>query len=227
VSPSAAECICPLGLSIGNHQTPNLARLCGKRFPQNRHARGIVRPLPATTVNDLGLSSATRRMPRPGAPCALLSEEAGPRLRQVAVRGSIPEKRQIFTFGPSPRTGPTAFLAEPRIRALQWARGRDESPGPPRSRFDFSARNVQQGAANRWSPRAMLVRWCDRNYVVISKSYVRGRRWRECYLCNTWPKTIRTKAFCDGPLLPVQGPWVMVCARRRGASRSRPVWGFR
>src|SRR5258706_8592994 len=46
-----------------------------------------------------------------------------------------------------------------------------------------------------------------------------------CYLCNTHPKTAGPARFCGVPLLRVQGCWVIVSVRRRGASRGRPVIG--
>lgn len=44
-----------------------------------------------------------------------------------------------------------------------------------------------------------------------------------CYLCNTRPKTRQMGRFGVVPLLRVQSRSVIVVARRRGASRSRPV----
>jgi len=96
-----------------------------------------------------------------------------------------------------------------------------------RSRFDFPSRIVQQLARNRRSVRAMLADRGARNSLLLSNDYPSQPLRCECYLCNTWPKTLRGDCFCSAPLLPVQGPWVMVCVRRRGASRSRPVWVFR
>jgi hypothetical protein len=44
-----------------------------------------------------------------------------------------------------------------------------------------------------------------------------------CYLCNTHPKTRRTKLFQAVPLLRVHFSSAIVSVRRRGASRGRPV----
>jgi hypothetical protein len=45
-----------------------------------------------------------------------------------------------------------------------------------------------------------------------------------CCLCNTCPKTRWRRGFRAVPLLLVQGRSVIVLVRRRGASRSRPVF---
>ena len=46
-----------------------------------------------------------------------------------------------------------------------------------------------------------------------------------CFLCNTRRKTRETALHSAVPLLPVQGPSVILTLRRRGASRGRPVLG--
>src|SRR6478735_2328325 len=46
-----------------------------------------------------------------------------------------------------------------------------------------------------------------------------------CYLCNTFRKRRGVRRFEAVPLLRVQKSSVIVMARRRGASRGRPVLG--
>jgi len=115
-----------------------------------------------------------------------------------------------------------------RSQALVLGSGEADSDRESQAlRFDFQRWILQQSAANGRSPRAMPSDRVVPKCQFISMAYKARSRRRECYLCNTWPKTLRTAPFCGAPLLPVHRPWVMVRVRRRGASRSRPVWEFR
>ena len=73
--------------------------------------------------------------------------------------------------------------------------------------------------SNRVSTEAIL------KYQIKTMSCRKTSITNACYLCNTLKKRGRVGALKVVPLLRVQKSSVIVIARRRGASRGRPVLG--
>ena len=82
-------------------------------------------------------------------------------------------------------------------------------PGKPENRRMGSAKSGPIGT--------------NQKHLLKSIGYLSVSITLTCYLCNTRPKTREMRPFQAVPLLRVQGRSVIVVARRRGASRSRPV----
>lgn len=99
---------------------------------------------------------------------------------------------------------------EPRVECGSWIFRRiRDLPGKPEKRRMGSAKSGSAGTNSK--------------HLLKSICYPEPPITLTCYLCNTRPKTREMGRFQVVPLLRVQSRSVIVVARRRGASRSRPV----
>jgi len=118
-----------------------------------------------------------------------------PTYSQLPHPGSIPEKRQTFTFG----AADTSICADMCLQSLE-SRPCDAlrarlAVAPCRPDSIFSARNAQQGAAKPTFARAMLVRGAIEILLFYQSVASTTEFTRVLFVQTQWPKTIRARCF--------------------------------